>query len=468
MNAPMKKMLLYSLLLLPILLQGQEQSKTETCDDCRMDCLCRGFFSEYLNHTGRLEKIHANWNEFFAEDLEQSFPAPKAVKSIALKFDGLGCIYPAFLVPGSEAGSEFLDETIKKKRFYKNSFYSFFLKESRNSGNAVRQDFISRSGFRSDDFKKVKMGLLCKPAIEYFDFIEKWNERFIPETVDEINKVLAGNSFKRIVVFTHGYNVPYSLAQLQGNVLLDSILSFSPDIKPQDILFIRLFWPAGNLKEHILTSSKCDYNNFERIATVRYHTYYSNRAYLAAIATRKIFQQLKTELPIDIITHSLGSTVATTIMIQTEKKLQSGPVSNSIAAYMKKVPLPEKKINAFLNAPSIPGVMTFTDMDPRDPVYQNYFFFIGYNNDDITLKKQRLKLFGKTVRFIGPTEQLSSTTLGCNRNDEVAKTIQLFQQKGLGSQVEAKINSRQKEHEFYCYIKQPAFKENLVWFLKRQ
>lgn len=131
---------------------------------------------------------------------------------------------------------------------------------------------------------------------------------------------------------------------------------------------------------------------------------------------------------------------------------------------MKSEALPDKEINVFLNAPSIPGVSTFMDV-VNSPTESKYRFFVGYNINDEVLKKQKFKLFGHTIKVVSPSGHISSTTLGCNRNDEIKKTLQALSDLKMDFIFKSAINSTQKEHDFFCYVKQTEFKANLKLFL---
>lgn len=460
----MKKILLQVFFAFPLFMQGQQLTTKEDCKDCKLDCLCHSFFAPYIGNAGLMQKIHNNWNEFLGEDLEASFPASKGVKTISLKFDGMGCVYPLNKEIVNGIKEEILDEGLADTYFEKNSFFQLYYKKTQKKGSKLINEFIKKSNLRFDDSDLYRISGIRYPTIPYYDFIEKWNEKFIPEWIDEFNRLLSTNKFKRIIFFIHGYNVPYSLAHLQGNVMLDSLLSFSPDLTPEDILYVRLIWPSGDNKYHQISSTECNYGNIQGPGTVKLYQYVSNRAYLASVYLRRILTNIQTNAPIDIITHSHGSTIATTALIKTTSKLHltvDEKDKSEMYQLIVNEPLPNKQISVFLNAPSIPGVNTFSDIDTTISFYKKYFFFIGYNNNDKTLKKGFIDLLTDLAPY------LSSTTLGCNYEDEVTKTKKVFAEKGLATQVIAKENSVVEEHEFFCYLHQPLFKQNLIWYLNR-
>jgi esterase/lipase superfamily enzyme len=216
---------------------------------------------------------------------------------------------------------------------------------------------------------------------------------------------LCKNEIKKVIFFIHGYNVPYSLAVFQNKVLIDQITSLDSTIRMNEILLISVYWPSGNRKNDYFESSECDYSNFKNPKTAIAFTYYSNRAYLSAVYLRRIIREMQCNVPIDIITHSHGSTLATSALINTTTKLQDGDLSDGICDLLQKEEFPDKEINVFLNAPSIPGVLTFIDVEQAS-IQQKYRFFVGYNIEDDVLKKQMIKIDDYKLK-IAPTGYIS-------------------------------------------------------------
>ena len=125
---------------------------------------------------------------------------------------------------------------------------------------------------------------------------------------------------------------------------------------------------------------------------------------------------------------------------------------------------PSKKINVFLNAPSIPGINTFKDLE-NNQIQNKYSFFVGFNEFDEVLLKKKFHIGTKKFKKIRLPRHLSSTSLGCNYKREVFFTQTAFDTIGLTDNFSAGINSYQYEHDFFCYIKQKEFKRNLQFFL---
>jgi hypothetical protein len=453
---------LFTIFLFAIAIYCKAQSEPiekDICPDCNIPCMCKLYFKNYLPDSTNHRIIKRNWNDFFAENLNAFYEMPKNLNTVDIKFDGLGCIYPENNTELINIKGDFLgkDESDYKK-FFKHSFYNLFNLTIKGEGNTTIDRFVKQEAFQNS-FKQYGND------IEYFDFIRKWNAKHIPAKVKQINAITTNIKLKKVVVFIHGYNVPYSLAVFQNKVMIDKILKTDNDLKSEEVLFISVYWPSGNRKKDKFEANKCDYNNIESPKTAKAFTYYSNRAYLSAIFIRRIIREMYCQVPIDIITHSHGSTLATTTLINTTTKLQPGILSDSICVLMHNEELPNKEINVFLNAPSIPGVLTFMDIQERT-VQSNYRFFVGYNNNDIVLKKQKLKIAKQTFKAIAPSGYLSSTTLGCNKNNEVAHTFSVLEAKKMGYIFKSDINSIQNEHDFFCYVLQPEFMKNLTLFLE--
>jgi hypothetical protein len=434
----------------------------QDCSDCISSCLCRKYLGRHITLAQNNNLIKECWTDFFGENLELSFPIAKGINSVAIKFDGLGCVYPETNDALLLIKKPFLNSGINYKEFKANSFYALFAKNLYGDTSFAIRNFILQSGFSQSDFRIADNR--NKNPLAFFQFIRLWNNKFLKLKVEEINKLISPR-IKKIYIFISGYNVPFSLSHLQGNQIALSILEQDPSTLPEEILFMRILWPSGDFKNSHFDESNCNYDNFENLKTAIAFTYFSNRAYLAANGLREILNKINSNIPINIITHSHGSTVATTALINTERKMQKGIISDSMKNFMKSIPLPDKDINVFLNAPSIPGASTFGDIE-MNSVQSKYRFFIGFNENDIVLKKQKFKIGKIKINAIQPTGYLSSTTLGCNKNHELIKTQAILRQKGMSGIFMAGITSYQKQHDFFCYMEQREFSTNFSLFLQ--
>ncbi len=473
------------LLILQFLFIGKiavaQKSNPIACEDCLIKCMCYEFYKNEIDTSlNNANTIINNWNDFFGEDLETIFPIRAGINVASLKFDGLGCIYPNSLTTQDYKNikNNFLG---KEKRFrnvaYK-TFYTLYNNVYAKKGDTVEKAFVSSLAMKIDTSKLKKVN---KTEYEYLSFRNQWNDTFLLEKIRELDTIIKTKKVTKIIFFIHGYNVPYSLAHKQGNVLIDSILNLDKTLKPADILFVRVFWPSGNFKKDNFIVGACDYDNYENLRTALQFTFISNRAYLAGITLRNILREIKTDLPLNIITHSHGSTVATTALINTVSKLQRSSVSYSInktlhpnteillfpfEEVMTKEDFPNKTINVFLNAPSIPGEYTFKDIDTNNKRQNKYKFFVGYNEHDEVLQKKKFHLWKLYLKFIRVPKLLSATTLGCNYRNEVYNTQKIFNSNGLQDNFWSGVNSFQKQHDFFCYIKQLEFKRNLKLFIE--
>jgi hypothetical protein len=447
------KSLLLILLTISFQMRCQQFPDDKVCPDCQIPCMCSEFFKPLLNEQ-QIAKIKMNWSDYFGSELETPFPIKKGVKTACIKLDGLGCIYPEYA--NQSIDRSFLDNETSYKKFHSESFY-----------NVMKKCEVSCTPMASSFVAKVNLSYSSSTtySTDIENFIAAWNAKFLQSKVDELNDKV--KTAKKIVLFIHGYNVPYALAQLQGNILSEQILKYDTSIKPEELLLIRVFWPSGNFKQQDFFQEGCNYNNFENKRTASAYTYGSNRAYLGALTIRRLLNALETSLPITIITHSHGATLATSALINTTSKLQSGDLSKLIEKLFKAEALPKKKINVFLNAPSIPGKNTFCDIKEGAP-QNNYYFFVGYNENDIVLLKRKLVIGKWHLKRLTFSKYLSSTTLGCNRRKEIKKTKKVFKQKNMPDNFEADINSTQEQHDFFCYVRQPEYVKNFKKFLEKK
>src|SRR4051812_27954532 len=272
----------------------------DSCQDCEIGCLCNLFIKNEFQSQQKLLALKNNWSDFFSDDLEQMFPVHKGVQVETIKLDGLGCIYPENISSLNGIGYDFLD-TLNGD--YKNSNKETFQRLYKNNLNSVSNSnatnkFIEDARFRVPDCLILKYK--GKKDIDFLGFRIEWNAKFLPEKIASINKHITINT-KRIVFFIHGYNVPYSLAQLQGNMMVEKILQMDATLKPENILFVRVFWPSGYRKRSSFSETACDFSNIEKIEAVWAYTYVSNRSYLGALTLRSILADMTTTIPIDII-----------------------------------------------------------------------------------------------------------------------------------------------------------------------
>ena len=310
-------------------------------------------------------------------------------------------------------------------------------------------------------------------------FYKKWDLEHDIMIANQLKNYIQQNHIKRLLFFIHGYNVPYSLANLQAIELARHIKQDGSNMR--DLLIIPVFWPSNNKKECVLSdSASFSIANFSKLGKggLKNGTdmwYYSNQAYYAAIGLRKLLNNIKGEnVEVSIYSHSLGNTVSTSALINTTSKLdgiknkmmiqkeekentKQVTILNDLIALFKNNPLPEQKIKVFMSAAAIPGMGTFTDMNID--VINNKSFYITINPYDPMLRK---RVTGNLE--VLNAETFSDTQLGCNFKCDADNVKKYFTENGLAGNIGFK-NVVVKDHDVFVYLMQPGYKNFINEFL---
>lgn len=117
-----EKVLIVILVLFPGVFPLNAQT---ACIHCEAASLCKETIgNEYTRDQKKL--IKKNWSDFEGQDLEYSLPDKGDLKISALKFDGIGCVYPSFVLD-NRLKKEFLQDRVKRTYFRAFIFFSLEL-----------------------------------------------------------------------------------------------------------------------------------------------------------------------------------------------------------------------------------------------------------------------------------------------------------------------------------------------------
>ncbi|MBC7849065.1 MAG: hypothetical protein H7Y31_04985 [Chitinophagaceae bacterium] len=425
--------------------------------NCQRTGLCKLAIPGDFDLNKRL-LLKENWNDFAAVDLENEFPifSNQVLNVASIRLDALGCIYPSFINNGTYR-NEFLDEQRSQTKYNKLSFYRVF-EQQPNLLNA----HLSTSEI--DSLKSISFHHDSLYAARYYAFRAFWNRKFLGDKITELDKKIAERKIKRVFFFVHGFNVPSSLAQLQGNAIFRRILQ-DQSLRPEETLFVRVFWPSMSEKRNdFVNVDKCDIRNRKlRVFKSNLFSYVSNRGYLCGQTLNTILSQLPNDIEYNFISHSFGSTLSAAMLFSPTAKINvnaRGSHYNSrlLALFSNQPKLSEKKINFFMHAAGMAGRATFADLSLANNT--NHYFYLGYNERDKILLKQVLWLFKKP-------HGKSSTALGCNADGEADKVVALADRTGLLSRFVASSTSTLREHDIFCYMQQTQFDNFFTTFLQR-
>ncbi|MES2388686.1 MAG: hypothetical protein V4543_11850 [Bacteroidota bacterium] len=254
-----------------------------------------------------------------------------------------------------------------------------------------------------------------------------------------------------LVFMIHGFNVADpqpSFSKLRRSI---KKYGYENTAKP---LYIEVHWDGLYAKNPLVLSSIWP----QALTNSKY----------VALGLRRFISRLNChELPISIITHSLGAGVGTGALFNTISKCDGADVENNKALkrLMNLPPPDEPRIRLAMLAPAIPGGNTFIDFNSRSPEIspaKNNIdrIIIGYNPLDYATSKG----YGKLM-----ASRAGGTNLGCNNgyeqsyNDEISNVkAALKKQHYTDEQIDKLIISRRfttpkayglyQQHRFIYYL----------------
>ncbi len=426
--------------------------------------------------TSAMQKcIVNNWKQYFQQDIMKEI---SKYDYYPLMLDSYGSPYAnQSLFKG--ANDEFFSGGVRlDANLQKYSMYKIFNSEANQQQLKTNLETLPEG-----NDKAFYKRLLSNPISNIDMFYATYDNYHTNLAINNIKEKLG--SRKKVVFFIHGYNVPYSLACVQADALLD-ILSSNNFAKPnEDFLFIPIFWSSNDAKaKDVISQDNFSTKNEENQKNGRKFWFYSNRAYYAAFKLRKIINQLPKDIEILVFSHSLGTTIATTAFINTSSKLdfplkdffvnkhcsipilkdpkqfdkKSDDVTKDFVNEMMTEPLPSQEARIFLSAAAIPGENTFRDMDSCSML--NKKWYVGINYCDVMLSKNvaRRKFF--LIKLLVHPTNFSATTLGLDykrKNDhqgEIEKTKILFDDP---KNFITNIVSDNEDHEIFTYMNQDRY-----------
>jgi len=364
---------------------------------------------------------------------------------------------------------------------------------------------INRNGFAyprwmtTDDISDMKVAF-NKPKLMATSDSSK-SQAFIQSFGQKASTALQESTKKTIIFFIHGYNVPYSLAHLQSNRIVALLDSSGLE---NNTLFFRVLWDGGNRKKlNIKVKEKngkviLKQLTYKDVLTLRNATGFNKRinySRACGLTLREFMNSILKQagndsLSFKIITHSLGANVAASCLLNNAyvlpfkgkkvrkmaesinyqldslllpknisllKKRKANRALIPVLEKMRKVPLPNAKVDVFMNAPAIAGVKSFLYHDTD----KNYSFTVGYNRFDPVLDKRFLSK-NITLFSFGP-KKFGATTLGLNYQNECRKTALLFSNSKV--KFTAVESGNYFEHDLFYYSQGPEFVKQLKTLL---
>ncbi len=448
-----------------------------------------------------------NWSTNFENNLDENpvlMNPYSNVITMNLKFEEEG-FFPELPFPKQQKRDEpklqssgvFMSDTIQKI----NTYYRTPVTENQNKDSITRRTDAVISGKIAETLKSIA-------------YVKKYDENgynlknFALDVLNKIDKY----QIRHIYFFAHGYNVPYSLAQIQGNRLLKQIYRQHPN---ENILFIRIFWKGGEAKKlnvktrnvngHLMLK-KIQYKDkisiknatgFKKKAKEAIKCGYSLRRLLHLLelgdgaTDKRTFHLFSHSMGAVMLSHSLMNDISyirykPTELVKITKQARyvldsswmyrADSLMNAATckglkkvfcscskernealeyiSFMRYTRLPELNVRIFMNAPAIPGVQLFQFAD----VCKSYNFMVGYNLYDPTLAK---RFAGKKTLISGKLSHAAgNTSLGLNYNNEVGQTEFLINRNLLKSPnfcFKGYRTSNFFEHDLFFYMQHPLF-----------
>lgn len=430
------------------------------CDNCNMACLCKETIGcRYSQEEKKV--IWQNWTDYEGEELDSVFPLKKKATVISVRFDGLGCVYPATL-HSDKIKTFFLDDKVRKSAYRALTFYSLL----REHGYKLDANELGGSDFFNRMVNLAKQN--PTPDSLFFanllQFRQEWNERFLPGILNHMEELSKEKSLAELIGFIPGYNVPYSLAHLQSVALFNDIIDSLPAEKVSQTLFVRFFWPSNDGKQKKFGCGKCKMNNQLRLINAKLYNFVTNRAYFSGLTVRELVNRLPLQLRIKLVSHSFGAVISSAVVLSPEGKIKrkwrNAEFNKQMLKSFATVPIPQRPIKIFMSAPGIPGVANFKSIDAV--INGNHQFFVSYNPKDKVLRKKVVPVLG----WFTKASQGNSTSLGCNYKGEIRKVATLFDSVQLTHSFRASLTSRKKNHDYFCYRQQPGFSTFFTGFIR--
>ena len=211
-----------------------------------------------------------------------------------------------------------------------------------------------------------------------------------------LNKMKALNA-DQIVFLIHGFNC--SDATDTFKEIRDTIDSYGYN-KNNHNVYVEIYWDGLQNLEVKAGSA------------IPIWAHAQNNSIYVGLSLRNFLHSIPDSIPLVILSHSLGASVATETLFNTTRKWSGAPDVNDaeeLKRLIKTTPTPDHhRIRLGMLAPAIPGEMTFVDFEERTPTHltaaQNniYPIVLGYNPKDYAVSKWFL------------AAKVGTTTLGSN------------------------------------------------------
>ena len=362
---------------------------------------------------------------------------------VRIYFDKQGNLYPAkkLFIPYKN----FFDPHKGKKT----------ISENPHSGNLEYFYTTNKQGLKELSSYYTLNGTAITSAKDSFYAVQQVIRKKI---IEQLNSINSGEILKSIIVMIHGFNDNDPTGDYQ--LMRDAIRNNG--YEKGRFIYLEVFWDG-------LTTNQGNpvYENIWKRAL-------QNSAYVS-LGLRQILSHVDHSIQIRIITHSLGASIGTGALFNTETKWNRNgfrKVGKKLKAdfgmnyfdEQKSISTPMNNIRLGMIAPAIPGYITFTDFNNRSrdiSISENNInkIVVGYNENDFAVTKRFLNM--DLARYFG------STSLGCNYKrkgkTEIEKCYTALIKNGYSDEMshqlirpvdfsQYKKRKKDEEHGLYYYL----------------
>ena len=453
----------------------------------------------YLKYTDYHAILDTHQTGYYQDNIFLTLGVGENIHPLA--FDAYGSLYPDFEVlkyvskEGMSSGgpSKYMEYQYSMFQVFKNVHnYQALKKGIKEIENNDKREFYFQLLDNYSEASKARKKYSSDPVSKGFpkaihEFYYEWDQfHKVPEELME--KI---EDTDKVIFFFTGFSNPYNFITLQSLELYSLVDSISKE----KTLLIPVLWTAQGNKEIKSVNGKFTDNVIKKAEAVKIFFHHFNQAYLTAGSMRRVLNQIENEsngkAEISLISHSSGTTLATSIFIDTAKKMKHTskshpfmnrevrkifddtttsfdtkfkliqnkygdkyahvyPVNYEIFNRYSSNPIPIGQYKIFMSAASMPGQTTFQDLcASRAP---GLCFFNTINKKDADLRKKTL--------FV---RRLSSTELGKNFRGDALNSATIVIGKGGYFKNSEDVN--QSDHSLFNYMTSKNYKDLLAEFL---
>jgi hypothetical protein len=337
-------------------------------------------FTVLMGHAQKADR------QVFWRELQNKYDSDSD-RVVRVYLDKFGYFYPSPSVPIDKKLFLFPAARVNSRTINSGNLFAYFRKNLKDQAALMRYYNVQSSGNYEQDYKAVE-------------------EQELRKIDRQVHRLIQKSQAKNIIFLIHGFNVTDPVSRYAYFEQAVKTKNYESKLKP---VYVEVFWDG-------LSSKGGD------LLKVWEHA--QNNTRWISLALRDLMRHLSDRLPVTIVTHSLGASVATGALFNTSSKWRNDANTPQVDSIAAAIPAPvDVPVNLGMIVPAIPGGLTFVDFNKRSPgitapVNNIRSIAIGYNPKDYATSKAFL------------SSKFGATTLGCNYDNELRRVTMALQ--GLG------------------------------------